>query len=125
TEALGAEVQNGQTLCAVLIVLLSNAIDACTPMPDIAADERPIRVGVWRDEATREVVVEVVDQGPGIGDRAAGAYERGDESLPSTKPGHGAGRGLVVARDLAAGLGWRLVIASRRGPTAFQLRVPT
>jgi signal transduction histidine kinase len=104
---------NGGELNQVWTNLLDNAIDAVDGSGNIA-----IRAFV---EAGR-VVVEVVDDGPGI---PRGALERVFEPFYTTKEvGAGTGLGLDVVRRIVYGHGGEVSVRSEPGETRFMVRLP-
>ncbi len=99
----------------VLINLVENALDA------VGSPGRPasVRLAAERGRDGRiELVVE--DDGPGVDGAIA---TRLFEPYVSTKP-EGTGLGLAIARRIAEEHGGELVLARRRRPTRFVLRLP-
>lgn len=102
-------------LTQAVLSLVTNALDASSARPDAAV---VVRVSAAGDE----VVISVVDQGPGM---SADLLSRAGEPFFTTKDaGRGLGLGLFLARVFAERLGGRLLLESDQGTTAT-LVVPT
>ena len=111
----------------VLASLLHNAFDATAP--GASGDGRPapatppaVTVRTWRDETA--IVVEVVDNGPGI---PPDLHDRVFEPFYTTKPpGEGTGLGLSLAYEIVTnGYGGLLTVDSAEGRGAvFCVRLP-
>ena len=100
----------------ILVNLVQNSVDAVTGQPDAR-----LEVVVVGDAET--VVVEVRDNGPGLG---PGDPERLFEPFVTSKPaGKGTGLGLSISHSLAEQEGGRLAAANRAGRGAvFTLYLP-
>jgi two-component system, OmpR family, sensor kinase len=96
----------------IIRILLDNALRH-TP------EGTPVTVSADRQNGAAEVTV--ADSGPGLSDGSrAHVFERfytGDAA-------RGAGLGLAIARELAERMDGHISLASRRGSTAFTLRLP-
>jgi two-component system NtrC family sensor kinase len=80
------------------------------------------RLEVSTSQMTDFVVVEVVDDGPGIPE---GVISHIFEPFYTTKPpGQGTGLGLYIVRDILHDMGAEISLESRPGRTAFRLVFP-
>jgi two-component system NtrC family sensor kinase len=111
-------VADGDQLHQVMVNLIINAQQALhdAPMP------RRIAIGAQYDGASRQLVVTVSDNGPGI---AEAIRSRIFDPFFTTKPtGVGTGVGLAVSRGIVEGHGGTLqLLPSSRG-AAFEIRLP-
>jgi signal transduction histidine kinase len=108
---------NGSELNQVWTNLIENAIDAMAAMPDGAKTLR-LRTSVRLDR----VVVEVLDNGPGIPDNIR---ERIFEPFFTTKKqGEGSGLGLDVVRRIVRRHHGDILVESQPGNTSFEVRLP-
>ena len=99
--------RNGLT--QAVLSLVTNALDATVP-----GSGSPVVVQV--SVTAEEVVIAVVDRGPGM---SAELLSRAGEPFFTTKDaGRGLGLGLFLARVFAERLGGRLLLESRQGTTA-------
>lgn len=94
--------------------LVRNAIEA------IAASRRGARVVLALSRGSREVIVEVHDDGPGIPQTDTRVLD----VFYSTKP-EGTGLGLPLAHRIASDHGGQLTYESRPGSTTFRVTLPT
>jgi signal transduction histidine kinase len=103
----------------MLVNLLRNAREAIEHQPDRA---EPGLVRVWLAQAEGASVIGVVDNGPGLPERAR---ERLFQPFAGSTRPEGAGLGLAIARELALAHGGDLVLA-QSGPdgAVFELRLP-
>jgi len=107
----------GSELNQVWTNLIENAIDAMAAMPDGAKTLR-LRTSVRLDR----VVVEVLDNGPGIPDNIR---ERIFEPFFTTKKqGEGSGLGLDVVRRIVRRHHGDILVESQPGNTSFEVRLP-
>ncbi len=84
--------------------------------------EGTVRVRTWRDEAAREGVLEVADDGPGI---PAHLHSRVFDAFFTTKaPGKGTGLGLAISAETARRHGGTLRLLPSPQGAVFQLRLP-
>jgi len=92
---------------------------------DNAVTHARTRVEVRLAVAGRDVVLDVLDDGPGIapGD-AELVFERFHRGDPARTRGPGTGLGLAIARSLTERAGGRLVLAPSASGAHFQLRLP-
>ncbi len=94
--------------------LIDNALDA---IPDAG------RVEVFASRENRQVVVRVVDNGPGIPEQIR---ERIFDPFFTTKPmGHGTGLGLDIVRRLVGHNDGDITVESKPGRTEFRVALPT
>jgi len=93
---------SGAAVGQILDVLLANATEHGAGVVQVVA--HPVGNGV---------VIDVSDDGPGLGGDADAIFER--------RSGAGHGIGLSLARSLAHAEGGRLVLAHSRSPTTFRL----
>ncbi|HVH29100.1 MAG TPA: ATP-binding protein [Vicinamibacterales bacterium] len=94
--------------------LIDNALDA---IPDSG------RVDVVANREGRQVVVRIVDNGPGIPEQVR---ERIFDPFFTTKPlGHGTGLGLDIVRRLVRHNDGEIAVESRPGRTEFRVALPT
>ena len=102
----------------VFLNLISNAVQALEE-----ADVKRNLVRVRSYDEGDYVVVEVMDNGPGI---AAEAAPRIFESFFTTKPrGMGTGLGLPISLGIVRSLGGEIIVESRPGQGAtFRVRIP-
>jgi PAS domain S-box-containing protein len=111
---------DGHQLQQVLINLVSNAHHALKHV----APPRRLSVSSRYDSGSREIVIDVEDNGPGIpGDVQARMFE----PFFTTKPlGEGTGLGLSLCRGIVEGHGGTISVASPPGPgTLLRVRLPT
>jgi signal transduction histidine kinase/CheY-like chemotaxis protein len=110
---------DGHQVQQLLINLLSNAHHV---LKSSAAPRRLTLAGHY-DAATREVVLDVADNGPGI---APEVLSRLFEPFFTTKPvGEGTGLGLSLCRGIAEGHGGTIRVESEPGRGArFEVRLP-
>jgi signal transduction histidine kinase len=96
----------------ILRILIDNAL---THTPEGTA------ISITSEAVNGTATLTVTDNGPGIDphdrDRVFERFYTGDEL-------GGSGLGLAIARELALRMGGELAVASRRGRTQFQLRLP-
>jgi signal transduction histidine kinase len=94
----------------IVVNLVTNAIEAIEATQERGRGEGPtIRVRLFDDAASGQIVLEVHDQGPGI---APEVQARVFEPFFTTKGSRGNGLGLPVVRDLVRDLGGDLKIVS-------------
>ena len=119
---IGIEYPDGMQVCtdpalltAILENLLLNAFEA-------GGEGTMVQIRADRDEADRQVVVEIVDNGPGIKQELlpAGLFER----FKTTKDG-GSGIGLWQVRRVAVSLGGSITAENRpEGGARFVIKLP-
>jgi signal transduction histidine kinase len=102
----------------IVINLVTNAIEAIEAAPERGRDRPSIRVRLFDEAETGQIVLEVSDDGPGI---APDVQVRVFEPFFTTKGSRGTGLGLPVVRDLVRDLGGDLKIVS--APTIEGTRV--
>ena len=99
----------------VVLNLLSNAIDACSP-----GDRVEVRAG--QDEASGDLCIAVKDDGPGI---PPDVQERLFEPFFTTKGHKGTGLGLALVKKVVEEHGGRVELDSEPGRgTVFRLMLP-
>lgn len=124
----GHAVADPRDLGRVLAPILHNAFDATALGPSgdgRAAPIAPASVTVRTRRDETGVVVEILDNGPGI---PADLHDRVFEPFYTTKPpGQGTGLGLSLAYEIVTnGYGGVLMVESREGEGAlFRVRLPT
>lgn len=91
-----------RSLRQVLLNLLLNGVEACREAG------RPVRVGLALEARGREVMITVVDQGPGL---SRSELKKISDPFYTTKQ-TGSGLGLYVSRKIIEEMGGRLKIAS-------------
>lgn len=100
----------------VLMNLLSNALDAVQPRQGL------IRVECRYDEANRQSVMEVIDNGAGI---APSMMNHMFELFHSTKGNRGTGLGLAVAKKIVEEHEGNIAVKSTPGEgTSFTIKLP-
>ncbi len=100
----------------VLVNLLSNALDAVDPQKGL------IRVACEYDEATNELVIQVIDNGVGI---APSMMKHMFELFHSTKGNRGTGLGLAVAKKIVEEHDGTITVKSAQGDgTTFTVKIP-
>lgn len=77
-----------------------------------------VRLGVRVED--RYVLLDVIDDGPGVSGDVDRLFEAGERSSDSP----GAGLGLALTRRVARSLGGDAIVTSATGPTTFSLRLP-
>ena len=103
----------------ILVNLLRNARQAIEDQEDRA---EPGLIRVWLAQAEGASVVGVVDNGPGLPERAR---ERLFQAFSGSSRPNGAGLGLAIARELALAHGGDLTLAQSSSEGAvFELRLP-
>ena len=111
-------IADGDQLHQVLVNLIINAQQALhdTPMP------RRVAITARPDQAAREVVLTVADNGPGIPEAIR---TRIFDPFFTTKPtGIGTGVGLAVSRGIIESHGGRLSLAPAERGATFEIRLP-
>lgn len=109
-------VSDSRRLRQILLNLLSNAIKF--------GQGKPIRA-VYRRTPDGDVVIEIIDQGPGIPEADRDRIFREFEQLASSGPQPGTGLGLAISRRLAEALGGSLTVESEQGKgSTFRLAFP-
>jgi signal transduction histidine kinase len=107
-----AAVADSDRVAQILRILIDNAL---THTPEGTA------ITISSAAANGSATLTVTDNGPGIDphdrDRVFERFYTGDEL-------GGSGLGLAIARELAMRMGGELGVASRRGRTQFELRLP-
>lgn len=94
----------------IVVNLVTNAIEAIEGGPERARGEsQSIRVRLYDEVETGQIVLEIGDDGPGI---APDVQARVFEPFFTTKGSRGTGLGLPVVRDLVRDLGGDLKIVS-------------
>jgi signal transduction histidine kinase len=103
----------------ILVNLLRNAREAIEQQPE---RHEPGLVRVWLSQAEGASVIGVVDNGPGVPERAR---ERLFQPFAGSSRPEGAGLGLAIARELALAQGGDLTL-TQSGPegAVFELRLP-
>ncbi len=100
----------------VLINLLSNALDAAEPHKGL------VRVVCRYEQPSNELVIEVIDNGPGI---PPSMMQHMFELFHSTKGNRGTGIGLAVARKIVEEHDGSIGVRSKPGEgTVFTIRLP-
>ena len=100
----------------VLMNLLSNALDAVRPKDGL------IRAECHYDEANRQAVIEVIDNGVGV---APSMMKHMFELFHSTKGNRGTGLGLAVAKKIVEEHEGAIAVKSTPGEgTTFTIRLP-
>ncbi|MDB5446082.1 MAG: sensor histidine kinase [Phenylobacterium sp.] len=106
-------------LYRILVNLLRNAREAIEHQDGRA---EPGLIRVWLSQADGSSVVGVVDNGPGLPERAR---DRLFQPFAGSSRPDGAGLGLAIARELAVGHGGDLTLAqSSPAGAVFELRLP-
>jgi signal transduction histidine kinase len=121
--AIEVEVEQGlyvqaraSQVAQVLINLIMNAIQA------IEGSSRFGTIVVRAHRHAGSIVIDVCDDGPGVGPNDA---ERIFEPYVSgRRPGVGSGLGLAISRDIAEAYGGEIQLTSIPGFTTFRLRLP-
>jgi PAS domain S-box-containing protein len=111
-------VADGDQLHQVLVNLIINAQQALydTPMP------RRITIGAQFDRTSRQLVITVSDNGPGVPDAIR---TRIFDPFFTTKPtGIGTGVGLAVSRGIIEAHGGKLQLLPTHGGATFEIRLP-
>jgi signal transduction histidine kinase len=101
---------DGERMRQVLLNLLRNAMEAAGPGGHVR-----LRIV----EEAGAVVVEVIDDGPGLADPSAPIFE----PFFTTKP-QGTGLGLSIVQRIVSDHGGRVDVDSRPGATCFRLTMP-
>lgn len=101
----------------VLVNLVINAAEAMA-----ADDSTPRRLRVDADVDGDQVVIDIIDTGPGIADDIAD--EIFDPFFTTRDPGDGTGLGLAIAHRLVARVDGQLLLRPRDGGAHFQIRLP-
>jgi signal transduction histidine kinase len=100
----------------VLMNLLSNALDAVAPKKGL------IRAECHYDEANRQAILEVIDNGAGV---APSMMKHMFELFHSTKGNRGTGLGLAVAKKIVEEHEGAIAVRSAPGEgTTFTIRLP-
>ncbi|MBX3205082.1 MAG: HAMP domain-containing histidine kinase [Labilithrix sp.] len=83
-----------------------------------------VRIGVRPDHERRVVMIDVVDDGPGLSDVVAGRiFEPFNAAQVADRPA-GIGLGLSLAREVARAHGGDLDLARGEGSTTFRMEIP-
>ncbi|HEX7668248.1 MAG TPA: ATP-binding protein, partial [Polyangiaceae bacterium] len=113
-------VMHPQRLVQVVVNLLANAIDA---FPDRSSDQNLVRVATRLDDDTGSVVIEVTDNGTGIGESARSRIF--DPFFTTKAPGVGTGLGLYLCHQYVSAVGGSIEVETREGHGAkFRVRFP-
>ncbi len=104
-----------QALEQILTNLLNNALDAVTP------GEGEVLIRTLRDPDSKEIVLQVIDNGPGVPDEHMAHLF--DPFFTTKEVGQGTGLGLAVVYGLVRDLGGRIEVASNLG-AMFSLFFP-
>lgn len=101
-----------------LLHLFQNAIYAVEHQP-----EKLLALRAFRDDTDEYLVVELSDSGPGI--PAALSHRVGEPFFSTRPPGHGAGVGLTITRQIVQRVGGTLELFTPPGKGAgFRIRLP-
>jgi signal transduction histidine kinase len=111
-ESAAAAAADPERVAQIMRILIDNAL---THTPEGTA----ISVGATEQNGSASLVV--TDDGPGIEPRSR---ERVFERFYTGDEVSGSGLGLAIARELALRMNGTLELRSRRGRTAFELRLP-
>jgi len=107
---------DGDRIAQVVSNLVGNALDHGPP-------DRPVRVGVARDEAG--AILTITNEGPSIAPEVLSTiFDPFVQGAPAIRPG-GLGLGLFIAQQIVSAHGGSITVASAPEATTFRVWLPT